>query len=379
LSPPFTSLIMHILIAPNAFKHSLDAAAAAKAIQRGLLLRDPACTTQCVPVGDGGDGTGVLLTEAANGILIHHTVHDPLGRKISAAYGWVDDKTAIIEMAAASGIRLLKNEERDPTTANSFGTGELILHALNKGAARILLCVGGSATVDGGCGILSALGVKFFDEKKQEIKNIPGGLNTLSGIDVSELHPLIRQCELIILSDVSNPLLGNNGAAKIFGPQKGASPEQVALLEDGLSRLNKLLRQKTGKDFSGMKHGGAAGGVVAGLCALAGATVVNGIDYFLDYVGFDDALTNASLVITGEGSIDLQTLDGKAPFGVALRAKEKNIPVIAFTGRSPDTGIDALHEYFQQIIPVSDSAISLIDALASTERNLEIKAGEIIY
>jgi glycerate kinase len=368
---------MHILIAPNAFKHSLDAATAAKAIERGLLLGGTGCTTQCLPVGDGGDGTGVLLTAAANGTIIHHSVHDPLGRKISAAYGWVDDTIAIIEMASASGIRLLKDEERDPTKANSFGTGELMLHALNNGATRILLCVGGSATVDGGCGILSALGVKFFNEAKQEINNIPAGLNSLSEIDVAGLHPRIGQCELVILSDVSNPLLGNNGAAKIFGPQKGASPEQIRSLEECLLRLNMVLRAKTGKDFGGMKHGGAAGGVVAGLCALAGAKAVNGIDYFLDCVSFNDALAKADLVITGEGSIDLQTLEGKAPFGVALRAKEKNIPVIAFTGRAPDTGMDALKEYFQQIIPLSDPNISLNEALASTEKNLEIKAGEI--
>jgi glycerate kinase len=368
---------MHILIAPNAFKNSLDAASAAKAIERGLLAGFPSCTTTCLPVGDGGDGTGRLLTEAGNGIFITHTVQDPLGRTIQAFYGLVENKTAVIEMAAASGIRLLKEEERDPLRATSYGTGELIAHALNGGADKILLCVGGSATVDGGCGVLQALGVRFTDAQQNGIKSIPADLDTLAAIDVSGLHPGLKQCELVILCDVTNPLLGERGAAKVFGPQKGASPEQVIQLEHRLHQLQQIISKTSGTDISGLQHGGAAGGVAAGLCALAGARTVNGTDYFLDSISFDQALEHADLVITGEGSLDLQTLEGKAPHGVAVRAKKKNIPVIALTGKMPVTGREALSAYFQQIIPINKEDTSLSEVLASTEMNLEIKGREI--
>lgn len=368
---------MHILIAPNTFKHSLDAAAAAKAIERGLRSGCPSCTTTCCPVGDGGDGTGLLLMEALQGIPVTHTVHDPLGRKIQASYGWIGNDTAVIEMASASGIRLLKTEELDPLRASSFGTGELMLHALNRGARKILLCVGGSATVDGGCGILQALGVRFTDKEQKEISDLPAQLDELDGIDVSSMHARIQECELVILCDVNNPLLGERGAARVFGPQKGATPAQVDLLERRLHRLQQVILKISGKDIGTMPHGGAAGGVVAGVCALAGAKAVNGIDFFLDAVLFDQALACSNLVITGEGSIDLQTLEGKAPYGVAVRARKKNIPVIALTGKMPDGANAELLEYFQQIIPINQKNISLDKALSSAEKNLEIKAREI--
>lgn len=368
---------MHILIAPNAFKNSLDAASAAKAIERGLRSGYPSCTTTCLPVGDGGDGTGKLLTEARGGIFIGHVVHDPLGRKIQAFYGLIDNNTAVIEMAAASGIRLLKNEERDPLRATSFGTGELIVHALNNGLTKILLCVGGSATVDGGCGILQALGARFKDQQGRDIQQVPSDLDRLASIDVSDLHARIQSCELILLCDVTNPLLGERGAARIFGPQKGASPEQVLLLERRLQQLQKVIVTTSGTDISDSVHGGAAGGVVAALCALAGAKAVHGTDYFLDSVSFNQALENTDLVITGEGSIDLQTLEGKAPYGVASRAKEKNIPVLAVTGKPPDTGIDLLLQHFQQIIAISEKNMRISEALASTEKNLEATARRI--
>ena len=370
---------MHILIAPNTFKHSLDAATAAKAIERGLRSGCPSCTTTRCPVGDGGDGTGLLLMEALQGIPVAHTVHDPLGREIQASYGWIGNDTAVIEMASASGIRLLKTEELDPLKATSSGTGELMLHALNRGAGKILLCVGGSATVDGGCGILQALGVRFTDKEQREIKDLPAQLDILDGIDVSAMHPRIKECELVILCDVTNPLLGENGAARVFGPQKGATPAQVALLERRLYRLQQVILKTSGKDISSMPHGGAAGGVVAGVCALAGAKAINGIEFFLDAVSFDQALAYSDLVITGEGSIDLQTLKGKAPYGVAIRAKKSNIPVIALTGQMPDGAHEDLLEYFQQIITINEKDISLGEALASAGKNLESKAREIIY
>lgn len=252
-----------------------------------------------------------------------------------------------------------------------------MLHALNRGAGKIVLCVGGSATVDGGCGILQALGVQFTDKEQQEIRNLPAQLDILEGIDVSAMHPRMKECELVVLCDVNNPLLGERGAAKVFGPQKGATPAQVELLGQRLHRLQQVILNTSGKDIGDMPHGGAAGGVVAGLCALAGAKAVNGTDFFLDAVSFDQALIGADLVVTGEGSIDLQTLDGKAPYGVALRAKKRNIPVIALTGIMPDGANKDLLEYFQQIFTINKENTSLNEALASAEKNLESKAREI--
>ncbi len=362
---------MHILICPNAFKNSINAAAAAKAIEEGLQQSHLQCTTTCIPIGDGGDGTGQLLTEFSNGVYIDEIVHDPLGRKIKAKFGLIDSgKTAVIEMAAASGLRLLKKEELNPLQASSFGTGELMLKALDKGIKKIILCVGGSATVDGGCGIARALGIRFFDAGRNELKNIPENLTKLSVIDMSGLDKRVREIEIIILADVTNPLLGKKGAAEIFGPQKGASEKQVVLLEDALTQLSQIIFQTLNINISSKKYGGAAGGTAAGLYALLNAQMVNGIDHFLEITHFDDALEKADLVITGEGSIDLQTLDGKAPFGVAERAKKKNIPVIGLAGKIPEKLSAELALYFDELININREETDIAAAMLLAKDNL---------
>lgn len=368
---------MHILIAPNAFKHSLTASRAAEAIRRGLHSGYPSCTTVCSPVGDGGDGTGGLLTVAVNGALIQCSAHDPLGRPILATYGCVENNTAVIEMASASGINLLTIEEQDPVRATSYGTGELIAHALDNGAGKILLCIGGSATIDGGCGILQALGVRFTSRTGQLITRLPERLTESTSIDMSGLHPGLKSCELIILCDVTNPLLGTRGSVAVFGPQKGARPEQLTLLEERLRHLNHLIWETTGIDASEMIYGGAAGGVAAALCTLTGARAVAGARYFLDAISFDQQLEQADLVITGEGCIDLQTLEGKAPYEVAVRAAKKNVPVIAVTGKRAGDVDDRLLQVFQQIVPINGPDISLAEAIACADRNLEARASEI--
>ena len=362
---------MHILISPNAFKNSIDAAAAAKAIEKGLHQSVLNCTTTCFPVGDGGDGTGQLLTEISNGIFITENVHDPLGRKIRANYGLIDNgQTAVIEMAAASGMRLLKKDELDPLQASSYGTGELIKKALEQGVKKIILCVGGSATVDGGCGIAEALGIRFLDVDRKILKANPENLLHLSAFDLTGLDKRILNTEFIILADVANPLLGEKGSAKIFGPQKGASETEVEQLEKSLTRFNKIVMKTTGIDMSEVKYGGAAGGTAAGLSALLNAHVVNGIDYFLTITRFDDALQKADLVITGEGSIDLQTLEGKAPYGVAERAKKKNIPVIGMAGKLPEKPFAELAVYFDELININQKGADLAAAILLTKENL---------
>ena len=363
---------MHILIAPNAFKNSLDAAKVAEAINNGLHKSKLKCTTSCFPVADGGDGTAGLLIDHLAGEWIQTNVHDPLMRVRSASFGWIEkDKTAIIELAAASGLRLLKPSEYDPLTTTTFGTGEIILEALEKNANKIILCVGGSATVDGGTGILKALGIKFLDAKGNELNDLPASLSSLADIDITSCDKRIRNTRIIILCDVENPLLGSNGAATVFGPQKGASEKDVQLLESMLAKFNDITLNKTGKDMSVIKHGGAAGGVAASLHTFFNADLVNGIDYFLHATGFEKELIKANMVITGEGSIDLQTLQGKGPFGVAKKAKEFLLPVIGMAGQVPAFIDKSLHQYFDQLISINDDEADLETAIKNTFMNLE--------
>lgn len=369
---------MQILISPNAFKNSLGALAAAKAIEKGLQQSALVCNTICFPVGDGGDGTGDLLTHSLNGTFINATVPDPLGRMIHARFGLIDDgQTAVIEMAAASGLRLLAPGEYDPLRATSYGTGELIKNALDKNIRKIILCVGGSATVDGGCGILQSLGVRFLDVNGKELRGVPENLVHLSSIDTAGLDKRIRDCECIILCDVSNTLLGEKGAAKIFGPQKGASEKTVEQLESSLTQFNTIVLKQYGIDMAGIVHGGAAGGTAAGLYAIVGAKPVNGIDHFLNITGFDKALENTDLLITGEGSIDLQTLEGKAPYGVAVRAKKKNLPVIALTGNIPPQPLQELNKWFDRLLNINIKNTDLATAIATTEENLTRTARQL--
>ncbi len=362
---------MHILISPNAFKDSLRADEVAHAIQKGLLQSNLVCTCECFPIGDGGDGTATLLVEKCGGNFVNTRVRDALGRKINASYGLIDDgKTAIVEMANATGIRLLQQEELKPLSATSFGTGEQMKAALESGVNKIIIGMGGSATVDGGVGILKALGVRFLDEEGDELLILPEDLVNLTTIDVSGLDERILNCEVVVLCDVENPLLGKEGAAAVFGPQKGASADDIEKLNKSLLNLSKVVLKTTNIDISELKHGGTAGGAAAGLYALLNAQLVNGIDYFLEFTNFSASLEKADLLITGEGSIDEQTLQGKGPFGVAYQAKLKSLPVIALAGNVPLTEKTELTQYFDALIPITHHPMQLSDALPFTEKNL---------
>jgi glycerate 2-kinase len=369
---------MNILIAPNAFKNSLTAEEVAQAIQEGLEQSKLNCECECFPVADGGDGTGDLIIKKFDGTLVLAEVNDPLGRKITTSFGLIDeDKTAIIEMANASGLRLLQPGELNPLLATSFGTGQQIKEALGKGAQKIIIAMGGSATVDGACGILQALGIRFLNAGGMELTGLPASLINLADIDTSTLDERLSHCEVIVLCDVDNQLLGQQGAAAMFGPQKGASPKDVEELDAALANFARVAFLKTGRDMSAIKYGGTAGGASAGLYALLNAKLVNGIDYFLQLTGFDKALEGSDLVITGEGSIDEQTLQGKAPFGVALKAKQKNIPVIALAGKVPLTPNTLLQEYFDVLLSIGNEPFDLPTALRSTTANLKRTACEI--
>jgi glycerate kinase len=369
---------MHILISPNAFKHSLTANEAANAIKIGFLQSKLACTCECFPVADGGDGTGELIIRKCNGKLVEAEVHDPLGRKITSSFGLIDEgKTAIIEMANASGIRLLKTGELNPLRATCFGTGVQIKIALDKGARKIIIGMGGSATVDGGCGILKALGVRFLDANGADLAQLPSGLTDLASVDVTGLDERIMEAEVIVLCDVDNVLLGDEGSAAIFGPQKGASAADVKKLDAALAKFAEVSLRQTGKDMSAIPYGGTAGGAAAGLYAFLDAALVNGIAHFLELTNFVAALEKADLVITGEGSIDEQTLQGKGPFGVAHRAKLKGLPVIGMAGRVPLERNDKLQKYFDVLMPIGNQPADLQTALAVTAQNLIRTSAEL--
>lgn len=369
---------MRILIAPNAFKHSLNAKEASKAIQNGFEQSHLDCICECFPIGDGGDGTGELIISHCDGIVISEEVFDPLMRTIQANYGLIDNKkTAVIEMASASGIRLLKKEELNPLEASTFGTGLLIKSALNQGVNKIVLAVGGSATVDGGCGILAALGVIFLNQKGEKLSCLPKDLINLASIDITHLDKRILDCEIVILSDVKNPLLGENGSAKVFGPQKGATNHDVEFLEKVLFNFAEVIYRQFEKSIANLAFGGAAGGVSAGLAGLLNAKLVNGIDAFLSLTGFDDALKRNDIVITGEGSLDRQTLQGKGPFGVAERAKTLNISVIGLAGRVPLEDAEALKPHFDAVFVIGNEPTELKKAIENTAENLTRTAEQI--
>jgi len=362
---------MHILIATNAFKHSLDAEEAALAIQKGLRQSKAVHTSECFPVGDGGDGTGPLIIKKCKGTLVDTVVHDALGRSINASFGLIDGgKTAVIEMADASGLRLLKPEELDPLRTSSSGTGELMRSALDKGVNTIVIGMGGSATVDGGTGILKALGARFLNAEGEELAVLPDDLADLETVDLSGLDERILKCEVTVLCDVDNLLLGEQGTAVIFGPQKGASADAVKKLDAAMARLATVALRQTGKDIATVKHGGTAGGAAAGLYGFLNANLVNGIEHFLRLTDFDAAVEKADLVITGEGSIDEQTLQGKGPFGVAYQAKLKGLPVIAFAGKVPLERIPGLQQYFDVLMAIGQQPSDLATALANTKSNL---------
>jgi glycerate 2-kinase len=368
----------HILIAPNAFKNSLTATEAAAAIRQGLKRSKLVCQCECFPIGDGGDGTGELIVQQCGGELITVAAHDPLGRKIKASLGMIDDgHTAVIEMANASGIRLLRGDELDPLHASTFGTGEMIKAALDKGVSKIILTMGGSATIDGGSGILSALGMRFLDAYGEILSGSPESLIDLEKVDPSGLDTRVLHCELIVLCDVDNILLGAQGAAAVFGPQKGASAEDVKRLEASLSKLRQQIFKEKAIDINALPYSGTAGGAAAGLHAFLNAKLVNGIDHFLQLTGFDDYLQRADLVITGEGSMDEQTLRGKGPFGVACQAQKKNIPVIGLAGKVPMEESLMLKHYFNVLMPIGHEPSDMNTAMQFTTENLIRTSQEI--
>jgi glycerate kinase len=343
---------MRVVVAPDKFKGSLTATAAAEAIAAGLRRERPGVETVLTPVADGGDGT-VDAAVAAGYQRVPMTVTGPTGEPVEASFAW-SGETAVVEMAEASGLRRLPGGRPAPLTATTYGTGELLRAALDRGVRRIVLGVGGSATTDGGTGMARALGVRFLDAKGRELP--PGGaaLDALDAVDTAALDPRLRAVDVVLASDVDNPLVGEHGAAAVYAPQKGAGPADVERLDRGLSRLAAVVARQSGIDLATMPGAGAAGGTAAGAVAFLGARIVSGIDLLLDLVHFPEALKSADLVITGEGSLDRQSLAGKAPWGVAQAASRVGVPTVALVGHSVLTPDEARAAGFVEVRALID-------------------------
>lgn len=367
--PKQSESIVVILIAAGAFKHSLTAAAACEAIARGFRASPLKLPHVMFPIADGGNGTlDAFLSQGGHRVPM--TVRGPLDTPVQAAFGVLPDgETAVIEMALASGIELL--QQPNALAASSYGTGELIRGALDWGAKRIIVGVGGSATTDGGAGCLQALGLRLTDGDGQSIQPGGAGLERLQAIEPSELDARLRDVEIIVAADVENPATGPHGAAAVFGPQKGASPSDVERLDSALAHWFNLSRAVTGVDVLSVPGGGAAGALAAGLMAYTGARIQSGIDLLIDYANFDKLLSSAKIVITGEGKLDSQSLSGKGPVGVAKRARAHGVPVIALAGTVEADAEQLYGAGISAAWPIIDRIMSLDDALESGAELLE--------
>ncbi len=333
---------MKIVIAPDSFKGSLRAVEVSEAIAQGVKRVYPDAVIEKVPMADGGEGTVECLVNATQGKQYRKKVLGPLGEPVLAAFGILGDKnTAIIEMAAASGLPLIPVERKNPLITTTYGTGQLIKSALDYRCRKIIIGIGGSATNDGGAGMVQALGAHLLDENGEEIN--PGGaqLSRLSQIDISNMDKRIREANFLVASDVQNPLCGPTGASYIYGPQKGATDEMIKILDDALSHFAYIIKHNLGKDIKDIPGAGAAGGLGAGLMAFLDAELKPGIEIVIETVQLEQKLKDADLVITGEGEINLSTIYGKTPVGVAKIAKKYRIPVVSISALIDKSGLRA--------------------------------------
>ncbi len=370
--------MVKIVLAPNALKGSLSPLTAAAAIALGARRALPQAELVELGIADGGDGTAEVICRARGGEMREALALDPLGRARPARYAWLPDKTAVIDVATASGLALLRLEERDPLGATSYGTGELLRAALMAGAERVVLGVGGSATVDGGHGVLTALGARFLDADGRELPRGGGALSQLASVDLSGLHPRALEVPIDVACDVDSRLLGELGAARLFGPQKGATPSAVEQLEAGLSRLAQVLERDFGRPVASVESGGAAGGIAAGLFGVLGARLLPGVELVLDAVGFDSALAGALLCLTAEGLLDRQSLRNKGPLGVARRASALGVPVVALGGGiAPDVS-DADFPEFAGMFSICSRPLSLEQAMREAEPLLASAAERVV-
>ena len=369
---------MKVVIASDSYKESLKAIEVCGAIERGFRAIFPNAKYVKIPIGDGGEGTVESLVDATGGRIISISVTGPLRESVQAFYGVSKDKkTAFIEMAAASGLQHLPVEKRNPLITTTKGTGELILHALNQGAEYIILGLGGSATNDGGAGMLAALGVRFINDKGEVIDPSGGTLHSIVAIDFSQMDPRLKGVKIEAACDVDNPLVGMQGASFVFGRQKGANVEMMKELDENLKHYANILKRYVSSDVSEIPGAGAAGGMGAAVISVLKGDLRRGIEIVLDYTNFDKHIEDADLIITGEGRIDEQTAYGKAPVGVAGRAKRFSVPVIAIGG-SVSSDYSAVYEKgIDAVFSITTRPMTLEEAYKVAEENIEMTTKNI--
>ena len=367
------------VLAPDSFKESMTAKEVCLAMKKGILKADPTAEIDSVPMADGGEGTVESLVDATGGKKIDVRVTGPLGNEIDAYYGILGDgKTAVIEMAKASGLELVPEDQRNPMLTTTYGTGKLIKNAIDQGAKKIIVGLGGSSTNDGGAGMAQALGAHLLNKAGKELVFGGGNLDHLERIDVTELDPRLKQVKIILASDVVNPLTGENGASQVFGPQKGANENQVMQLDHNLHHYAQVIKRDLGKGVEFNEGAGAAGGLGAGLMAFTNYEMHKGIDLSIKVTNLREKIKSADYVFTGEGGTDFQTKFGKTPYGIAQIGKKYHKPVISLAGHLGD-GIDSLYQYgFTAFFGILPGACSLDEALKNGAENVERTTENIV-
>lgn len=356
----------------------MTAREACEAMERGIKKANSQITCLKVPMADGGESTMELLVNANKGKMYNVNVLDPLGREVTASYGILEDsQTGIIDMASASGIHLVENVERNPLITTTYGTGQLIKACLSHGIKKLIVGIGGSATNDGGAGLVQALGGRFYDKDGNELGLGGGELGRLARIDITNLDPRIKDLTVEVACDVNNPLCGEHGASFVFGPQKGATLEMAQQLDKNLMNYADVIKEEFNIDILNVPGAGAAGGLGAGLMVFLNGTLKKGIDIVIEYTLLKEKVKRADMVWTGEGCIDFQTKFGKTPFGVALVAKKYNKPVLAFAGKIGEN-IDSLYENIDSVFCILQGVTTLEEALANGKKNLERTSENVI-
>ena len=369
---------MRVVVAPDSYKGSLSALAVAEAIERGVRQVFPSAEVVKVPIADGGEGTVDALVAATKGRIEERTVRGPLGDPVKARWGVLGDgQTAVIEMAQASGLPLVPKDRRDPRVATTYGTGELVRAALDAHIRRLVVGIGGSATNDGGAGFARALGVRFLDADGRELPEGGAALARLERIDLAGLDPRLADAEIVVASDVDNPLVGPRGASAVYGPQKGATPEVVRELDAALSRYAAVAAAATGRDVANEPGAGAAGGLGGGLLLFTRARLRPGVAIVLEVTRFDEIVKGADLVITGEGRTDAQTAMGKAPVGVAAAASRHGVPVVCLAGGLCDGADLVLAKGVDALASAVPAPMSLEECLASGAGLVEAGAARL--
>ena len=369
---------MKFLFASDSFKGTLSSKRTAELLAQAASEIFPGCEYSSIEVADGGEGTTDAVLSAVNGEKIAVSVHGPLWEEISAYYGKLDDRRAVMEMAAASGLPLVPSEQRDPRKTTSYGTGEMIADALGKGFRDISIAIGGSATNDGGIGCMRALGVRFLDENGQELSGCGADLAEIRSIDVSGLDPRVKECKFTVMCDVTNPLCGEKGATHTFGKQKGGTPEILEELEKGMCNYRDILKNQFGVNMDEVPGARAAGGLGAALMVFLNGTLKSGIETVLDLVEFDRKLEGVSLVVTGEGSTDWQSVFGKVMQGVGVHCRKAGIPAVAVVG-SMGKGAEDIFDYGIESILTTVNAVMPLDEALGRAEELYLQAARRMF